>query len=57
MKSQTLLPLPRPARKRNAPMPCFHGGAFFEAVGQDFDTLGRKSDIINADVLGNWPGR
>jgi hypothetical protein len=38
-------------------MPCFHGGAFFEAVGQDFDTLGRKSDIINADVLGNWPGR
>ena len=54
MKNQTLPPLPRPARKRSAPMPCFHGGAFFEAVGEDFDTLGRKADIINADVLDAW---
>jgi histidinol-phosphate/aromatic aminotransferase/cobyric acid decarboxylase-like protein len=54
MKNQLLSPLPRPARKRSAPMPCFHGGAFFEAVGEDFDTLGRKSDIINADVLDAW---
>jgi histidinol-phosphate/aromatic aminotransferase/cobyric acid decarboxylase-like protein len=33
---------------------CFHGGAFFEAVGDDFRTLERSQSIINADVLDAW---
>ena len=33
---------------------CFHGGAFFEAVGDDFQTLERSASIINADVLDAW---
>lgn len=33
---------------------CFHGGAFFDAVGNDFSTLQKRSDIINADVLDAW---
>jgi histidinol-phosphate/aromatic aminotransferase/cobyric acid decarboxylase-like protein len=38
---------------RRAPA-CFHGGAFFEAIGEDFATLGRRRSIINADVLDAW---
>jgi histidinol-phosphate/aromatic aminotransferase/cobyric acid decarboxylase-like protein len=34
--------------------PCYHGGAFFEAVGEEFDALGRLNTIINADVLDAW---
>lgn len=34
--------------------PCFHGGAFFEAVGDEFGTLWKYRDIINADVLDAW---
>jgi histidinol-phosphate/aromatic aminotransferase/cobyric acid decarboxylase-like protein len=33
---------------------CFHGGAFFEAVGPRFDTLDRREAIVNADVLDAW---
>ena len=33
---------------------CFHGGAFFEAIGTDFRTLERKNTIISADVLDAW---
>lgn len=40
-----------PLRK---PAACFHGGAFFDAVGPRFDQLGRVDDIINADVLDAW---
>ena len=36
------------------PAPCFHGGAFFEAIGPKFDQLERRHDIINADVLDAW---
>jgi len=36
------------------PAGCFHGGAFFEAVGPRFDDLGRAARIINADVLDAW---
>lgn len=36
------------------PAPCFHGGAFFEAVGEHFDDLSRHQNIINADVLDAW---
>jgi histidinol-phosphate/aromatic aminotransferase/cobyric acid decarboxylase-like protein len=33
---------------------CAHGGAFFEAVGPEFDRLGRGQEVINADVLDAW---
>ena len=36
------------------PAACFHGGAFFDAVGPEFDRLDRHHDIINADVLDAW---
>jgi histidinol-phosphate/aromatic aminotransferase/cobyric acid decarboxylase-like protein len=33
---------------------CFHGGAFFEAIGERFDALERSGATINADVLDAW---
>ena len=36
------------------PNRCFHGGAFFDAIGTDFDTLERRTSIVNADVLDAW---
>lgn len=36
------------------PASCFHGGAFFGAIGDRFDALERRHDIINADVLDAW---
>ena len=33
---------------------CFHGGAFFDAVGVEFENLQRGAEIINADVLDAW---
>lgn len=36
------------------PAPCFHGGAFFKAIGEDFAHLQRHAEIINADVLDAW---
>ena len=36
------------------PASCFHGGAFFSAIGEKFDSLERRHDIINADVLDAW---
>jgi histidinol-phosphate/aromatic aminotransferase/cobyric acid decarboxylase-like protein len=33
---------------------CFHGGAFFSAIGENFDTLERNRSIIAADVLDAW---
>jgi histidinol-phosphate/aromatic aminotransferase/cobyric acid decarboxylase-like protein len=36
------------------PTACFHGGAFFEAIGTTFDSLERSSQVINADVLDAW---
>lgn len=33
---------------------CYHGGAFFQAIGEDFRTLSRRREIINADVLDAW---
>src|ERR1700722_11037077 len=41
------IPFFKPAR-------CFHGGAFFDAIGADFDDLRRRTSIINADVLDAW---
>ena len=33
---------------------CYHGGAFFDAIGDEFDHLERRHQIINADVLDAW---
>jgi histidinol-phosphate/aromatic aminotransferase/cobyric acid decarboxylase-like protein len=33
---------------------CYHGGEFFEAIGEEFDDLNNKTDVINADVLDAW---
>lgn len=33
---------------------CFHGGAFFDAIGPDFSDLDRRTGVINADVLDAW---
>ena len=33
---------------------CYHGGAFFEAIGEDFADLSRRHEIINSDVLDAW---
>ena len=40
-----------PLRK---PATCFHGGGFFDDVGDGFQTLSRRQEIINADVLDAW---
>ena len=34
--------------------PCYHGGAFWNAIGDTFDQLDRKERVINADVLDAW---
>ena len=36
------------------PAECFHGGAFFEAIGDGFEHLDRSASVINADVLDAW---
>jgi len=36
------------------PPACYHGGLFFEAIGDEFDKLEQKEEIINADVLDAW---
>ena len=42
----------------NLPFPfetaCAHGGAFFGAIGETFQTLGRRREVVNADVLDAW---
>ena len=40
-----------PLRK---PAACFHGGAFFEAIGSRFERLHTVPKVINADVLDAW---
>lgn len=32
----------------------YHGGKFFEAIGEDFSTLEKWENVINADVLDAW---
>jgi histidinol-phosphate/aromatic aminotransferase/cobyric acid decarboxylase-like protein len=36
------------------PAACFHGGAFFDAIGPEFQSLDRSRCIVNADVLDAW---
>jgi histidinol-phosphate/aromatic aminotransferase/cobyric acid decarboxylase-like protein len=38
----------------DTPTACYHGGKFFEAVGDEFQTLERLDSVINADVLDAW---
>jgi histidinol-phosphate/aromatic aminotransferase/cobyric acid decarboxylase-like protein len=33
---------------------CEHGGRFFDALGDEFDSLQKREAIINADVLDAW---
>lgn len=40
--------------ERDDEQPCYHGGAFFEAIVPDFRNLENISDVINADVLDAW---
>jgi histidinol-phosphate/aromatic aminotransferase/cobyric acid decarboxylase-like protein/GNAT superfamily N-acetyltransferase len=40
-----------PFRRTDA---CYHGGAFFDAIGEDFETLEKRDAIITADVLDAW---
>jgi histidinol-phosphate/aromatic aminotransferase/cobyric acid decarboxylase-like protein/GNAT superfamily N-acetyltransferase len=51
LESDTDWRLSFPFRK---PAPCFHGGAFFDAIGTGFEALERSETIINADVLDAW---
>src|ERR1051325_5774393 len=47
----------KPRRRTAAPQaaaPCDHGGAFFAALGDEFDRLSTKDRVINADVLDAW---
>jgi histidinol-phosphate/aromatic aminotransferase/cobyric acid decarboxylase-like protein/GNAT superfamily N-acetyltransferase len=44
---QLAFPFRRPAN-------CFHGGAFFSAIGPAFEALERKDTVISADVLDAW---
>ena len=33
---------------------CYHGGAFFDSIGPEFDHLERRHKVIAADVLDAW---
>lgn len=35
-------------------MTSYHGGAFFDAIGNEFDSLDRIDEVISADVLDAW---
>jgi histidinol-phosphate/aromatic aminotransferase/cobyric acid decarboxylase-like protein len=37
-----------------APASCQHGGAFWDAVGDDFASLERLEEVVSADVLDAW---
>lgn len=37
-----------------SPDACVHGGAFFDAIGDAFDDLSRRDQVVNADVLDAW---
>jgi histidinol-phosphate/aromatic aminotransferase/cobyric acid decarboxylase-like protein len=52
--SHRLVMQPLPASPGSRRDVCFHGGAFFGAIGEEFDDLGRRHAVINADVLDAW---
>ncbi|MBI1370153.1 MAG: aminotransferase class I/II-fold pyridoxal phosphate-dependent enzyme [Planctomycetes bacterium] len=43
-----------PFAAAHEPDECYHGGAFFEAIGPGLDKLERRHAVINADVLDAW---
>jgi len=51
LEARTAWRLPFPFRP---PAACFHGGESFSVIGEKFDRLERRHDIINADVLDAW---
>jgi histidinol-phosphate/aromatic aminotransferase/cobyric acid decarboxylase-like protein len=51
LERETRWTLDFPLRK---PASCFHGGAFFDAIGPRFDRLETVQNVINADVLDAW---
>jgi histidinol-phosphate/aromatic aminotransferase/cobyric acid decarboxylase-like protein/N-acyl-L-homoserine lactone synthetase len=53
-EERTLARIARRARSRAAPPTCDHGGAFFQAIGDEFDRLDAKDAVVNADVLDAW---
>jgi histidinol-phosphate/aromatic aminotransferase/cobyric acid decarboxylase-like protein/GNAT superfamily N-acetyltransferase len=53
-EERTLARIARRARTKAQPPACDHGGAFFQALGDEFDRLDSKDAIINADVLDAW---
>lgn len=53
--SERVAPLSPPSASEEPPtVPAYHGGAFFGAIGEDFDDLTRRHDVISADVLDAW---
>lgn len=38
----------------HTPATCYHGGSFFESVGEEFHDLDRLTQVVNADVLDAW---
>jgi histidinol-phosphate/aromatic aminotransferase/cobyric acid decarboxylase-like protein/predicted GNAT family N-acyltransferase len=38
----------------HSPTECYHGGAFFDAIGDRFDDLSKIKTVISADVLDAW---
>lgn len=51
LEQQLIWNLDIPFRQHSA---CYHGGAFFSAIGDTFEHLERRNEIINADVLDAW---
>ncbi len=53
-EERTLARIARRARAAAPPAACDHGGAFFQALGDEFDRLDARDAIVNADVLDAW---
>lgn len=55
-EGQVIVRLESSARTNGSrePAACFHGGGFFQDVGEDFRSLSRRRSILNADVLDAW---
>ncbi len=51
LEDKTEWRLPMPFKQ---PAACFHGGAFFSAIGEQFEDLSKHESVINADVLDAW---
>lgn len=52
--NRLVFPLMQGAGETHHAQACYHGGAFFSAVGETFRTLAQSRTVINADVLDAW---